>query len=150
MSIIWLVALVGFAVVEGATVGLVSIWFSVGALFSLVATVMGANTLVQGCIFMGVSLISLLVIRPMAQKHVKRISVPTNSDRVIGQEAIVTQTIDNVRGMGAVKIFGQPWMARSHDETVIVAGEHVEVLRIEGVKVFVKLIKAEQPIMEEF
>lgn len=150
VSVVWLVALVLFAVLEGATIGLVSIWFSVGALVSLVASVMGADIMVQCCIFLGVSLASLLVIRPMAQKHVKRISVPTNSDRVIGQEAIVTQTIDNVRGVGAVKVFGQPWMARSEDDSVISAGDHVKVLRIEGVKLYVESIQAEQPNMEEF
>ena len=68
---------------------------------------------------------------------------PTNADRVIGAEARVTEGIDNIQGKGAVSIGGIIWTARSDSDEVIPAGSLVRVLRIEGVKVFVELIKEE-------
>ena len=62
----------------------------------------------------------------------------TNADRAIGQEAQVTEDIDNIHGKGAVVIRGVTWTARSEDGSIIPAGTMVKVLRIEGVKVFVE------------
>ena len=55
-----------------------------------------------------------------------------------GQEARVTQDIDNIQGTGAVTIGGVTWTARSEHDTPIPAGAMVRVLRIEGVKVIVE------------
>lgn len=142
MSIFWLVALVVFGVAEAATVGLVSIWFAMGALAALIASALDAPTLLQVVIFLAGSFATLLVVRPLAQKYVNDRHVPTNADRVIGQEAVVTETIDNLKGQGQVKVAGTPWTARSGDDTTIPAGATVRVLRIEGVKLYVTPIEA--------
>lgn len=137
MMIIWLAAMIVFGVVEAATVGLVSIWFAVGALASLIAAALNAPVILQVAVFVAGSLITLLVVRPLAAKYINGRRVPTNADRVIGQEAVVTEAIDNLNAQGQVKVAGTPWTARSADDAPIPVGTTVRVLRIEGVKLYV-------------
>lgn len=136
-SVIWLVLLVAFAVAEALTVGLVSVWFAAGALVALLSTFFTANIWWQITIFLVVSLLSMAVIRPLARKYVLPQVVPTNADRVIGRDAVVTEAIDNLTGSGAVVVFGVAWTARSEDGHPIPKGATVVVKRIEGVKLFV-------------
>lgn len=136
-SVIWLALLVLFAVVEGATVGLVSVWFAAGALVALLSTFFTANIWVQIALFLVVSVVAMAVLRPLARKYVLPTVVPTNADRVIGRQAVVTEGIDNLGGKGAVVVFGVAWTARSDSGEPIPEGTTVTVKRIEGVKLFV-------------
>lgn len=142
-AIVWLVLLLAFSALEGVTVGLTSIWFAAGALSALAAALLGGPIWLQIALFLLVSLVCLLAVRPLARKYIDPRVQPTNADRVIGAEARVTEEIDNVQGKGAVTIGGIIWTARSHSGAVIPAGSMVRILRIEGVKVFVELIKEE-------
>ena len=137
MSLFWLVAMVLFGVLEAVTVGLTSIWFALGALGALAAAAASAPVIVQIVVFLGVSFLALLLVRPLAQRFVNDRKVATNADRVIGREAVVTEDIDNIQGKGRVSISGADWTARTEDEQPIPAGSMVRVLRIEGVKVIV-------------
>ena len=137
MSLFWLIAMVLFGVLEAVTVGLTSIWFAVGALAALLAASLGAFALVQVIVFLVVSFVTLLLVRPLAQRYINDRKEPTNADRVIGREAVVTQAIDNLKGEGQVNVSGAVWTARSQEEAPIPAGARVRVLRIEGVKVIV-------------
>ncbi len=137
MSLFWLVAMVLFGVLEAVTVGLTSIWFALGALGALAAAAASAPVIVQIVVFLGVSFLTLLLVRPLAQHYVNDRKVATNADRVIGREAVVTEDIDNIQGKGRVSISGADWTARAEDDRPIPAGSTVRVLRIEGVKVIV-------------
>lgn len=136
-QIVWLALLIIFAVAEAATVGLTSVWFAIGSLGALVCALAGGNIWLQLGIFIVLSLVCLVALRPLAKKYLNTRVEPTNADRVIGQEARVTQDIDNIQGTGAVTIGGVTWTARSEHDTPIPAGAMVRVLRIEGVKVIV-------------
>ncbi len=133
----WLAALIFFAVVEGLTVGLVSIWFAVGAVGGLIASAITQNVWVQIIVFLVVSFAALLVIRPLASRAAKGKQEPTNADRAIGREGVVTETIDNLKAQGQVSVGGSIWTARTEGEELIPAGDTVKVLRIEGVKLIV-------------
>ena len=137
-QIVWLALLIIFAVAEAATVGLTSVWFAIGSLGALVCALAGGNIWLQLGIFIVLSLVCLVALRPLAKKYLNARVEPTNADRVIGQEARVTQDIDNIQGTGAVTIGGVTWTARSEHDTPIPAGAMVRVLRIEGVKVIVE------------
>lgn len=138
LKVAWLALLILFSVGEAITVGLTSVWFAVGALGALLCALAGGNMWLQIGVFLALSGLTLALVRPLAKKFLTPGYSATNADRVIGQEAVVTQTIDNLRGQGQVNIAGQTWTARSQDDAVIPEGELVRVLRIEGVKVFVK------------
>lgn len=137
MSIVWLVALIIFVVAEAATVGLTSIWFALGSLAALIASAAGAPIIVQVVLFIGISILSLVLVRPLGQRYLNAKRVPTNADRILGAEAVVTEEIDNLKGQGHVSVAGVPWTARSEYNEIIPADTVVCVLRIEGVKVFV-------------
>ena len=94
MSLFWLIAMVLFGVLEAVTVGLTSIWFALGALGALAAAAAAAPVIVQIVVFLGVSFLTLLLVRPLAQRFVNDRKVATNADRVIGQEAVVTEDIE--------------------------------------------------------
>lgn len=137
-KLVWLVLLLIFAASEAATVGLTSIWFAAGALAALIAALLGGALWIQITLFLAVTLLCLAAVRPLAKKHLNSRVERTNADRAIGQEAQVTEDIDNIHGKGAVVIRGVTWTARSEDGSIIPAGTMVKVLRIEGVKVFVE------------
>lgn len=138
MEIIWLALLIVFAITEGVTVALVSIWFMGGALAALIAALCGAELWVQVVLFFAVSILLLLCLRPLSKRLIKQKKVATNADSNIGKEAVVTERIDNLQGIGAVRISGVEWSARSADGSEIEKGAVVRVLRIEGVKVCVE------------
>ena len=125
MIVIWIAAIVVFGIVEAVTVGLVSIWFVLGAVAGLLAAVLGAALLVQ--------------------KMLHRDETPTNADRVLGQTARVTETIDNTVPTGAVYADGKTWTARSASGRVIPKDTLVKVQRMEGVRLFVEE-EAGQPV----
>ena len=143
MSIFWLVAAVALGAVEAITVGLVSIWFAAGALAAMVVALFGGVLWQQVLAFAIVSLVCVVALRPLTKTKIGgRDKVATNADRIIGQEAVVREAIDNTLGKGAVAVSGVEWTARSEDGTPIDAGRRVVVLRIEGVKVFVRPVSA--------
>lgn len=142
-QIVWLALLLIFAAAEAATVGLTSVWFAIGSLGALICALLDGSIWLQIGIFIVLSVVCLVALRPLAKKYLNSKVEATNADRVIGQEARVTQDIDNIRGVGAVTIGGIPWTARSEHDTLIPAGTMVRVLRIEGVKVMVEEIKEE-------
>lgn len=135
---IWLgvVGLSAFA--EAATLALVSIWFALGALGATFAAYAGASLPAQLLIFVAVSIAACVAVRPLARRFVEPNVVPTNADRLLGQEARVTETIDNETPAGAVYVDGKTWTARSGGGEVIPAGEIVEIERMEGVKLIVR------------
>ncbi len=141
MSWLWLGAAVLFGVVEALTAGLVSIWFVAGAAAALVGALLGAGLGVQVALFLAVSAAALAATRPLVRRFTKGGAVATNADRALGETAKVTEAIDNTASTGAVYVDGKTWTARSADGSVIPAGAMVQVLRIEGVKLFVKTIE---------
>ena len=139
-STIWLIVLVVLIAGEAATVGLTFIWFAIGALGALITAWLGGAIWLRAVVFLALSALALVLVRPLATQFLKTSRTPTNADRVIGRTALVTETIDNVEGKGQVNISGQVWSARSQSDVVIPVGTEVKVLRIEGVKVFVEAL----------
>lgn len=139
-AILWLAAVVVLLVIEIATLGLTTIWFAGGALIAGIAAVTGAGSIVQFVIFLIVSLILLIFTRPVAVKYLNVNRTRTNAESLIGKEAVVTQTVENLKNQGQVICRpGIEWTARTGDnETVIEKDTVVEIERIEGVKLIVK------------
>ena len=138
-TVLWLAAMIVLLIVEGLAPGLVSIWFALGALAAMISSLLKAPVWLQVLWFVVVSLVTLLITRPLAKKYVNAHTVPTNADMAIGQDCVVTEAIDNVAGSGAVSVGGKIWTARTDEpERVIEKGSIAVVERIEGVKLIVK------------
>ena len=139
MTAVWVVLMIGFLVVEGLAPGLVSIWFALGALAALIAALLGAQVWLQAVWFVVISVLALVVTRPLAKKYVNSRTQATNADMLIGQECMVTETIDKLHGTGAVSVAGKVWTARADNPDAIIEKGSVAVIeRIEGVKLIVR------------
>ena len=138
MVLFWLLITGVLIVAEAATVNLITIWFAGGALAALIAAALGAPLWLQIVLFLAVSAVLLLSLRPFARRISQGKDYATNVDSNIGKLAVVVEPIDNLRGTGRVMIGPVDWTARSEDGSVIAEGEKVRVLRVEGVKVCVE------------
>ncbi|MBQ8822938.1 MAG: NfeD family protein [Lachnospiraceae bacterium] len=139
MTVVWLILLVVFLVVEASTMGLTTIWFAGGALVAFLAAIIHAPIWLQVVLFLAVSLLLLFYTRPIAKKYFNQKITKTNVDTVIGQNAIVIEEIDNLQGKGRVILSGQEWSARSVEENGVIAeGAVVEVEAVSGVKLMVR------------
>ena len=100
-SICWLAALVALLALEAATVGLVSLWFAVGSLCALLTSFFVSNIWVQFAVFLAVSFLCLVIIRPLARKYA--------DPRREGDGLLVTLTAECVEEIGrTVPIYTDP------------------------------------------
>lgn len=139
--LIWLALMVLFALVEAATVSLVSLWFVGGSLAAMVAALLGGSGMVQMLAFVLVSAVLLACLRPFVRKFVTPKKTPTNADLVLGREAYLSEAVDNLRGTGALRLDGKEWTVRSADGSVLPAGSLVKIIRLEGVKLYVQPVE---------
>lgn len=135
---LWLGAVALFSFLEAATWTLVSVWFAAGALAATFAAYGGLDLTGQLLIFVAVSLAAFAAVRPLAKRFLMPRTVPTNADRLLGENARVTEPIDNNASTGAVYVDGKTWSARSADGKPIAGGELVQIERMEGVKLIVR------------
>ena len=124
--------------IEALTAQLTTIWFAVGALLAIVASAFRAPDWIQWTVFLVSSLLLLIFTRKIILKLFKAEPKPTNTDRVIGENGIVFEEINNLAAQGAVKVDGTIWTARSENDDIIPIGTTVTVRRIEGVKLIVQ------------
>lgn len=134
-SICWLIAIVMFLVIEGATESLVALWFAGGSLAALIESLLDASVILQIVTFVFVSAILLLCLRPLLRKRIVVKKTRTNADRLIGQQAVVTQTIGGGIDTGEVRVSGVLWTAVC--DTPVEAGAHVRIERVAGAKLYV-------------
>ena len=138
MEYVWLAILILSVAIEAITMGLTSIWFAFGALIALFATLFGGPLWLQIVLFIVVSVVTMILTRPLAIRYLGPVLKKTNIDAIPGKTGIVVETIVPVEGRGQVKIDGQIWSAKLEDETAqLEKGMTVIVDRIEGVKVVV-------------
>jgi membrane protein implicated in regulation of membrane protease activity len=136
MILVWFGVIVLAGVIEASTMDLTSIWFAVGAFFALIiAIIWGDNVILQAVVFIIVSILLLLGLRPIFREYIRKNEIKTNADKLIGKIAICLKPIVNGE-RGEVKIDGKIWTAISHED--IQVDEKVEVLSIDGVKLVVK------------
>lgn len=135
MTSTWTIIFFILLFVELITINLVSIWFAIGALFSAIVSIFTDSVLIQFLTFLLVSIVTLIITKPVVKKINKKKFTPTNLDRVIGQQGVVTKRISK-DSYGLVKALGSIWTATSDD--FIDVGSRVIVQKIDGVKLIVK------------
>ena len=142
MWIIWLSLFVLMIVIEASGPALISIWFAFGALISLIVSVIpGAPWWSELIIFIVISISTLLALRPIFKKYLKRNAVRTNIDSFIGKKGYVIEDISFLRP-GAIKIGDISWTAIPvNEKETIKEDEIVEVVSLNGNKVIVKKVE---------
>ena len=135
----WLIVSGICIIIESFTLGFFVFWFSIGALFALIASFFTTNILIQSTIFVISSSALLLFTKPLIKKFVKTpASKPTNVYGIIGKEGIVLEDINTLNSTGKVNVNGELWSAIA--DTNIEKGSNVKVLSVNGVKLKVEKI----------
>lgn len=132
---IWLGIVIILTIIEISTVNLVTVWFIVSALVSLILSIFIDNFFIQFLVFVILGLILLFTTRETLIKIIGNKKEKTNLDRVVGMTAIVTEEI-NKNSSGEVKVDGKRWTAISDKR--IKVDSTVKVLEINGVKLKVE------------
>ena len=142
MWIVWLSLFVIMLAIEAIGPELISIWFSFGALVTLIVSFI-PNILwwVEVVVFVVVSLATLLALRPIFTKRFKKYTISTNVDSYTGKKGYVIEDIEYLKP-GAVKIGDIAWTAIPVDQkTVIKENEIIEVVAVSGNKLIVRKVE---------
>ena len=134
MIVEWFILFAILLIIELLTVGLVTVWFAIGAGAAIICSLFTDSITIQLVVFLVTSVISLLIMKPILKKFKSFDITPTNLDRVVGKTGEVTKTIEPDK-YGEVKIFGNTWTAASKSH--IDVGTKVKILSIDGVKLIV-------------
>ena len=111
MIMFWVIVAIAAIIVEIITLGnLICIWFAVGALVSAILAWLHVVELIQYIAFFAVSILVMLIVRPLAAEYLRGNTVPTNSDRMIGKVGKVTKDI-TAENWGEVTVQGIVWSA---------------------------------------
>ena len=137
MCFLWIIALIAFVIIEAATYQLVTIWFAAGSLGGIICALLGAPLYVQIAVFLAVAAATLLLLRPITMKHLKKEPEKTNTDSLIGAWVLITEAVNNIAGTGKGKLCGMEWTVRSENNEEIPEGDLAMVKKIEGVKLIV-------------
>ena len=136
---IWLGIAIAFIIVELLTVGIVTIWFAVGALAAMVLAFCQTGLVWQIGVFLALSIVLLILTRPLVKKYVNSNHVKTNVDALIGAKGRVVEAINGIEGTGAVIVDGKTWSAKAENETIVIPVDTVvTVQEVNGVRLLVK------------
>ncbi len=144
MLTVWIIITIASFIIEIFTLGnLICIWFTFGGIASSILAYLHVSELWQYLAFFVVSIISMLVIRPLAYNYLRGNTIPTNSDRLINQTALLKKEITPY-SWGEVSVQGTTWSAISANNQAIPANTEVKIVSIDGAKLVVKPLEKEE------
>jgi membrane protein implicated in regulation of membrane protease activity len=128
----WMIAAGVLAVGEILTLGFFLGPIAVAAVAAAIVALAGAGLAVQWIVFIAVSAASLVVLRPIARRHLRTPGrLRSGTAALIGARAVVLERVD--QDGGQVKIGGEIWTARAFDEDhAFEPGTRVQVMKIDG------------------
>ena len=130
---VWVIVAVALAIGEIFTPGLFFLGpVALAAAAAALAAAVGAGSVLSAVVFIVAALGSLLVLRPIARRHVHMPAISrTGTAALVGRKAVVTRHVDAVGGR--VQIGGEEWSARPFlDGESFEEGQAVEVVEIQG------------------
>lgn len=139
MTIMWLALGVILFVIEGLTVGLVCMWFGIGAIVTMLCSFVVTNIYIQWLVFIVVSVVMLVLLRPLAKRTIQASKQQTNASSLIGRTALLTEGITEEHS-GRVKLGDISWIAVNDEGDTINKDERVKIVAIRGNKLVVSKI----------
>ncbi|RCG22450.1 NfeD family protein [Sphaerisporangium album] len=130
--IFWLILAAVLGVAEIFTLTAALGLLGAAALLTTAVAAIGLPVGVQLLMFILSSVASLVLLRPVAQRHLTQPPVQRfGVSALVGKSAYVTREVTGRNGR--VQINGEEWSARAYDETLVIpAGATVDVIQIEG------------------
>lgn len=111
--------------------------FAVGAFLAAICALYISNWTALIIIFVAISMLSLLVLRPMLVKKTEKSQETGIQGKYIGKTAKVVETV--TPNSGVISLYDERWQARSEHE--IPVGSEVIIERNESLIMFVKETK---------
>ena len=139
MTIIWSVVIALALITEIFTFELVSIWFACGGIVALILELCGVGLVWQLVVFFIISIIAIILTRPLFKRILAKAEGNTNLDVIVGEKYKVFSAI-TVDTKGTVKINGVVWNAEEVDGEPCEVGDDVSVVEFKGTTVRVKKI----------
>ena len=127
--VFWAVLVVFTIIIEVRTYNLTTIWFSISAFVSLILAIFGVHIIIQGVVFVVLSILLLLLTKPFVRKYMKEKDNRTNVDRLIGMVGVVTLEVAPEQ-YGEIIVAGAHWRAVNYDGLVFSVGEKVMIDKI--------------------
>ncbi len=134
---LWMLMAALFVVGEIFTGGFFILWFGIGAAVAGVLALLGLDAIWQWGAFVVVSGSLIPLSKRFAQAVTDEQPTGIGADRNIGQQAVVTEQIDNESDSGQVRINGEQWRAKSVSGEKIAEGAKVTVTAQEGTQLLV-------------
>ncbi len=134
--IVWSMIIIGTIIVEIAGPQLVSIWFTLGAIVSLILAIFNVDVTIQLIVFVLVSTIALVISKPIYNKYINK-----NSDQkqdvnsLVGDEGVMVLFL-NEENRQYVEIKGARW--EIINEETIPVGKRIVVTKVVGNRLEVK------------
>ena len=130
--VLWMIAAGVLAVGEMLTLGFFAGPIAIAAVTAAIVALAGGGVALQWIVFTAMSAASLVVLRPIARRHLRTpAQLRTGTAALVGAPAVVLERVD--RDGGTVKLAGEIWSARAYDEDhAFEPGVRVEVLQIDG------------------
>ena len=140
----WLAAPILFVFIEASTFNLVSVWFAVGGAAALVSCIFTGSLRVQSAVFVAVSILCLLALRPLTAR-LRRPLTPTNGDLNVGRTAtILTPVTDDAPGRA--RLDGVDWNAQAVPGASFAPGDKCRVAAIRSTTLIVEPAPIETPV----
>ncbi len=147
--IFWIIVGVSLIVAEVFTLGFVLFWFGLGALAAALVGFLGFGYLAQFFAFIAVSGALTAMSRTIFSNYMWSKGDPElkiGADALPGKIGTVIEGSKGALNAGAVSVYGAEWTAfPADDEIVLRTGEKVEVVRVEGTRLYVRPSRKEVP-----
>jgi membrane protein implicated in regulation of membrane protease activity len=132
-----------FIIGEIFTAGFFLFCFGIGAAVAGVLALLGLGFGWQLAVFVVVSGVLFVSSRRLAERFTKKQPPGIGADRFIGKRGIVLEGVDNSLNTGRVRLDKEEWRADSETDSIIPEGKRVEVVRLDGTHLVVKVISEE-------
>ena len=137
---VWMAVIIVTLVLEFATMDLVSIWFTIGAVVPFIlAGTKAVGWELQLIIFIVLSAVLIISLRKVTKNWLLRHSSKEKLNTYVGKQYKMLDDL-NDDDLGHIKINDVVWSAKSENGEKIAKGEMVEVVRMSGNKAIVRKI----------
>ena len=135
---LWLVITILLFLIETTTHNLVSIWFVISGLVTLITSLFMPILIIQLAVFLILGILLLLLLKKKLKKYLDTKKLKESLNQVLGMEGIVTKTILKDQA-GEVEIESKVWPAISKQK--IIKDSRIKAVAIADLKLVVAKVK---------
>ncbi|MBE7446970.1 MAG: NfeD family protein [Planctomycetia bacterium] len=137
----WMALAAAFIIGEIFTPGFFLLWFGIGAAVASILAILELGMGWQWGAFLVIASVLFVISRRFAERFTKKQPSGVGADRFVGEKGMVLEEINNIKSTGLVRIRGDDWRADSDMDEIIPLGKKIEVVKVIGTRLVVKIIR---------